>query len=150
MRRRAGRRAEDRGGGPGGLAGSRLRLLAAASPPPAGRYHASRIPPGPRTELPGLGVGADSAVRARRRRARSRPTSGWRGEAGDTSPAARRGTAPRWGPGHRLGSAVPPDLPARPAQAGTAFRAAGATDGDWGRSLTGKFPGIEGLASGPP
>lgn len=95
VRWRAGRRAEDRGGGPGGLAGSRLRLLTAASPPPAGRYNASRIPPGPRTELPGLDVGADSPVRALRRQARSRPTSGLGGEAGDTSPAARRGTAPR-------------------------------------------------------
>ena len=31
-------------------------------------------------------------------------------------------------PATRLGSAVPPDLPGRPAQAGTAFQAAGATE----------------------
>lgn len=37
--------------GPGALAGSQLRLLTAASPPPAGSYGASRIPPGPGTEL---------------------------------------------------------------------------------------------------
>lgn len=53
-------------------------------------------------------------------------------------------------PATRLGSAVPPDLPGRPAQAGTDFQAAGTTEGGLGTLLTGKFPGIEGLASGPP
>lgn len=36
-------RGDGDGGGRGGLAGSQLRLLAVASPPPAGGYGASRI-----------------------------------------------------------------------------------------------------------
>ena len=46
--------------GPGALAGSQLRLLTAASPPPAGRYGASRIP-----LAPGLGSAAGPSEPAR-------------------------------------------------------------------------------------
>ncbi|KAF6372012.1 hypothetical protein mRhiFer1_009751 [Rhinolophus ferrumequinum] len=69
----SGEERRDRGGWSGGsvLAGSQLRLFAAASPPPAGRYGARRVSRS-RTELPGLGV------RTRRREAHSRATRGSR------------------------------------------------------------------------
>lgn len=64
----SGEERSDRGGGGSGSvqAGSQLRLFTVASPPPAGRYGASRIS---RfwSELPGLGVQADWAVRAQSR-----------------------------------------------------------------------------------
>lgn len=157
MRWRAGRRAGHRGGGggPGGLAGSQLRLLTAASPPPAGPYGASLIPPGPWTELPGLGVGAGSAVSARRRHARSRPTP-------ETGGEGEGGVGGRYQPGCPPGDSVeagtgPPAFAAPcplTSQRGQrrrepAFRAAGATDGGWGRWFTGKIPGIKGPLLGP-
>lgn len=102
--------------GPGALAGLRLRLLSAASPPPVGRYGSSRIPPGPRTDLPGPTARADSAVPAWRGPARGRPTwgPGVRAIPGRlTAGGFRRGGDPA----ACSGSDVPPDLPGRPARA---------------------------------
>ena len=125
--------------GPGALAGSRLRLLSAASPPPAGGYGSSRIPPGPRTDLPGPTARADSAVPAWRGPARGRPTWGAGGRAiPGRLPAGgfRRGGDPT----ARSGSAVPPDLPGRPARAAARLPIAAGRRVGSGTSVFRKIP----------
>lgn len=153
MRWRAGRRAGDRGGGggPGGLAGSQLRLLTAASPPPAGPYGASRIPPGPRTELPGLEVGDYSAVRARRRHARSRPTLvGGGGVGGRYQPGCPPGDSAEVGT-RPPALAAPCPLTSQRGQRRQepAFRAAWATGGAGDASLQEQSQGSKGPPLGP-
>lgn len=53
-------------------------------------------------------------------------------------------------PASRLSCAVPPDLPARPTQAGARLPGRLGDGWGWGRFFTGAIPGIEGPASGPP
>lgn len=121
-------------------------------PAPRGPLRREPHPSGPPDRAPGPGsrrlLGCPCAAPTR-----SEPTNVGGGGGGRRAIPARlpAGGFRRGGdPASRLSCAVPPDLPARPTQAGARLPGRLGDGWGWGRFFTGAIPGIEGPASGPP